>query len=188
MKEKYHHGNLRGELLEAAIAIISQEGFEQVSLRRIAAQCGVSHNAAYRHFANKEQLIDSCRAYVTQLLTEYLYQEIAAQTDALERLETVCHAYVQFYREHPTYFSGLYRNAPMPITLTLEEQADNYPPFVLFQQCFLAYAEEKDVPQEERLDKLVYVWSLLHGRTAMEISPNVRWDETPREDFGALRL
>ena len=72
MKDQYHHGNLKRDLIENAIQIISEYGFEQLSLRNIAKQCGVSHNAVYRHFESKEQLIDTCRNYVTDLLTEYL--------------------------------------------------------------------------------------------------------------------
>ena len=56
MKEHYHHGNLKKELIEVGIKIISEEGFDHLSLRNISKQCGVSHNAIYRHFDNKEQI------------------------------------------------------------------------------------------------------------------------------------
>ena len=56
MKEHYHHGNLKNELIEVGIKIISEEGFDHLSLRNISKQCGVSHNAIYRHFDDKEQM------------------------------------------------------------------------------------------------------------------------------------
>ena len=66
MADQYHHGNLKSKLLEEAVTLISQDGLENLSLRRLATQCGVSHNAIYRHFDSKERLIDACRAYVMQ--------------------------------------------------------------------------------------------------------------------------
>ena len=50
MADQYHHGNLKSKLLEEAVTLISQDGLENLSLRRLATQCGVSHNAIYRHF------------------------------------------------------------------------------------------------------------------------------------------
>ena len=61
MADQYHHGNLKSKLLEEAVTLISQDGLENLSLRRLATQCGVSHNAIYRHFDSKERLIDACR-------------------------------------------------------------------------------------------------------------------------------
>lgn len=72
MADQYHHGNLKSKLLEEAVTLISQDGLENLSLRRLATQCGVSHNAIYRHFDSKERLIDACRAYVMQELTRTL--------------------------------------------------------------------------------------------------------------------
>ena len=61
MADQYHHGNLKSKLLEEAVTLISQDGLENLSLRRLATQCGVSHNAIYRHFDSKERLIDACQ-------------------------------------------------------------------------------------------------------------------------------
>ena len=46
MADQYHHGNLKSKLLEEAVTLISQDGLENLSLRRLATQCGVSHNAS----------------------------------------------------------------------------------------------------------------------------------------------
>ena len=61
MKGQYHHGNLKHDLIEFAIQTISEEGPERLSLRNISKQCGVSHNAIYRHFAGKDELMAACQ-------------------------------------------------------------------------------------------------------------------------------
>lgn len=54
---KYHHGDLRNSLVEAAVDIIKKNGIERLSIRATAKKIGVSHTAPYRHFKNKEELI-----------------------------------------------------------------------------------------------------------------------------------
>ncbi len=53
----YHHGDLRRALLRAAGKILEKEGREALSLRDLARHAGVSHNAPYRHFADRDALL-----------------------------------------------------------------------------------------------------------------------------------
>ncbi len=177
MKDGYHHGNLRQELLETGIGIISQNGFEALSLRGLASRCGVSHNAVYRHFENKEQLIAACRIYVTQRMTEYLREAIADLAPASgEALRTLSTAYISFYQQYPTYYSALYRNTEAKLIFSTEKAEGNYPPLELFRKTYSAYGAAKGWAQEKTLTHLTRLWSLLHGLTALAISPNVEWD------------
>ena len=53
----YHHGNLRQALIDAAVGALQTEGIEALSLRKLAKDIGVSHNAPYMHFEDKEALL-----------------------------------------------------------------------------------------------------------------------------------
>jgi AcrR family transcriptional regulator len=53
----YHHGNLREVLLQSAIRLIAEVGPTAFTLREVARQAGVSHNAPYRHFQDKDALL-----------------------------------------------------------------------------------------------------------------------------------
>jgi AcrR family transcriptional regulator len=53
----YHHGDLRAALLGAAARILEKEGPEAISLRDLARRAEVSHNAPYRHFADRGALL-----------------------------------------------------------------------------------------------------------------------------------
>ena len=53
----YHHGDLKNALRAAASRLIAERGVESVSLREISQSAGVSHTAAYRHFADKQALL-----------------------------------------------------------------------------------------------------------------------------------
>ena len=61
-RKPYHHGHLRKALLGAAIELIATVGSDGFTLREITRRAGVSHNAPYRHFRSKEDLIAAVAA------------------------------------------------------------------------------------------------------------------------------
>lgn len=177
MKDHYHHGNLKKDLLEKSIHIISEKGFDKLSLRNISSKCGVSHNAIYRHFADKNQLIYECQKYVTEEFTLYLKsKEAEKKRNALENIRTLSYAYINFYIEHPTYYSFMYRNTYIKIEFTMEKKEENYPPYNVFREQYRRLAEEIGISFEESLTRLTRLWALLHGLTAFLISDNVQWN------------
>jgi len=56
-KSNYHHGNLSQKLIEAATALIREQGLDELSLRKLASTVGVSRTALYHHFKNKDELL-----------------------------------------------------------------------------------------------------------------------------------
>ena len=55
----YHHGDLRNSLLSIGTEMLNSKGVSGISLREIARTIGVGHNAPYRHFRNKQQLLEA---------------------------------------------------------------------------------------------------------------------------------
>lgn len=62
VKKSYHHGDLRNAIIQEATARARQSGEKAIILREIAPQIGVSATAAYRHFANRQQLVEEVSA------------------------------------------------------------------------------------------------------------------------------
>lgn len=62
MSSDYHHGELRSALLEAALELLSEFGPERISIRELSRRVGVSANAPYRHFADREALLSALAA------------------------------------------------------------------------------------------------------------------------------
>ena len=60
---KYHHGNLRSELIRCACTLCEEQGHDKLSLRGIAKEANVSQTAPYRHFETKESLLAAVAAH-----------------------------------------------------------------------------------------------------------------------------
>ncbi|MGI0490120.1 TetR/AcrR family transcriptional regulator, partial [Pantanalinema rosaneae CENA516] len=98
-----HPRDLRTELLKAALAFIKRDGLHALSLREVARAAGVSHNAPYRYFANKEALLAALAASGFAQLRADLMAAGAIETD--DRLVALGSAYVSFARAN----AGLFR-------------------------------------------------------------------------------
>src|SRR3954468_3129329 len=106
----YHHGNLRPALVEAAAELARVSGPDGVVLREVARQTGVSHNAAYRHFADRDELLAEVAALGMAQLEQAMRDRLAAVRTrdpvqrARRRLRATGRAYVEFALAEPGMF------------------------------------------------------------------------------------
>ncbi|MGV3526635.1 MAG: TetR/AcrR family transcriptional regulator [Candidatus Sericytochromatia bacterium] len=102
----YHHGDLKQELIKAALQAIESRGQVEFNLRELAQTCGVSVAALYRHFASKHQLlIELARLGFESLHAHYAAIMQDASLDGPQRLRALGLAYVHFAMDH----EGLFR-------------------------------------------------------------------------------
>lgn len=102
IKRRYHHGDLKNALLAAASELIMQRGADTVSLREISQAAGVSHAAAYRHYADKQALLADLAEAGFRDLVEIHRGTIAATAGGpVECLQACGRAYVQFGVRQP---------------------------------------------------------------------------------------
>ena len=91
----YHHGDLRSAVLHKAGQILEKDGIDALSLREVARRAGVSHNAPYRHFPDRDSLLAALAEEGVQMLLDAL-----ARRPRREMGE----AYVDFALSHPQRF------------------------------------------------------------------------------------
>ena len=96
---------LRGELLEAAMALLTETGEEDaVSLRAVAGRVGVSVPSIYLHFADKQALLDAVCEEVFAALDSRMRAASVGAPDAFEALRLQGVAYVQFAIDNPEHY------------------------------------------------------------------------------------
>ncbi|GAA1597150.1 TetR/AcrR family transcriptional regulator [Actinoplanes couchii] len=98
----YHHGNLRAELLDAAERSIEKSGADQLSLRELAREAGVSHAAPRTHFPDRQALLQALveRGF-THLGATLRTARDQAAPDLEARLHAVIAAFVTFAATRP---------------------------------------------------------------------------------------
>src|SRR5215470_19297923 len=101
----YHHGNLREALLKAAIRLIAEVGPTAFTLREVARRAGVSHNAPYRHFRDRDELMAAVSTEGYAELTRTMLDAVHHQSNALARLTQAGLAYVKFALRRPEHFT-----------------------------------------------------------------------------------
>jgi len=106
-KKGYHHGALRSALVQASIALAREGGPDRVILREAARAAGVSHSAAYRHFADREALLAEVAAFARNELAAEMRRQVNRAKDPRRRLRAVGNAYIDFALTEP----GLFRTA-----------------------------------------------------------------------------
>jgi AcrR family transcriptional regulator len=101
----YHHGDLRGALLDAAEALLAQRGAAGLSLRDVARGAGVSHAAPYHHFAGLPELLAALAERSFEQLGGAMQAGVDAHPgDARGQLLAIAAAYVDFARRRPARF------------------------------------------------------------------------------------
>ncbi|MBW5482169.1 TetR/AcrR family transcriptional regulator [Streptomyces bambusae] len=96
----YHHGNLRAALLERAETVLTESGAEQLTLRGLARDLGVSHAAPSRHFRDRQALLDALAVSGFTTLNARLGAAAGATGPVGERLAEVGRAYIDFAVGH----------------------------------------------------------------------------------------
>lgn len=162
--KKYHHGDLKNALIKAGVEILSKEGIEGLTLRKVAQRAGVSHNAPYSHFPDKQSLI----AAISTEGFKQLYDELDAaassySNDARRQLQEAAWAYAQFALNHTDTFKIMFSGV-------LEKEKD-YPDFVEISQK--AFERVVNIVKACQAAKIfgpgsseviaVTVWGQLHG-------------------------
>lgn len=160
MTNTYHHGDLKESVLTLAIDYIKREGHANFSLRELATSLGVSHVSLYRHFKNKDMLIN---AIVARSFESFHHALTSAPVHKKvdKHLLNVGRAYVQFAIDE----EGQYRSMFYRYSSELQEGSCEYA-----DKAFLFLIELIEKGISEKVFKKVdpqmagrHFWSGLHG-------------------------
>jgi AcrR family transcriptional regulator len=169
-KKSYHHGDLRQCLIDAAIELISEEGIRDLSLRQVAKRVGVSHNAPYRHFEDKETLLAEIAAQGFQSLKAAM--EMACQNipqDSSQRLEAIGIAYVNFALAHPAYYRLMFGEYQSNLGKYSSLAKAAQESFLVLVTTIREGQVAKIFRVGDPVDMARVAWSLVHGQSMLAL-------------------
>ena len=172
----YHHGNLPAALVEAALALLEETQDWAFSLREVARRAGVSHNAPYKHFPEKRDLLAAVAASGFEALTERTRCSLEGVTDTRARLLACGRAFVARGIANPALYRLMFSavlTSPEAGRPAIEKAAAAKARAVV--DAALADAVRSGVlpssmanPREGAAASLA-MWSILHGLTMLAI-------------------
>ena len=204
-RSTYRHGDLRGALLTAGIAMARTGGPDAVVLREATRAAGVSPNAAYRHFADRQALLHAVSNAALGLTADRIELELATVPEvaadatagdnhqievARQRLRAVGTGYIAFAREEP----GLFRTA-FSVPDNLQHAADpakagrsGLTPFQLVGAALDGLVRVGVLSLERRVNAEFLAWSAVHGLGMLVIDGPLRGLTDPMITESTSRL
>lgn len=161
-KGSYHHGDLRNALLTAARQLAHEVGPDSITLREVARRAGVSHTAAYHHFADKNDLLRALAVQAFADLADIQARRIAEAQGIAETLEGMTLDYLAFAVERRAEFSFMWRRE---LCMPDGEPDPLKDAQLASQQLVTDYLRSRrgiDLTADPDLATLAY-WSISHG-------------------------
>lgn len=167
--------HLRRAILDTTRHLMIAHGYQGLSMRKIAREMGYSATSIYLHFEGKDDLFHT----LIDEGMEQLYEHLRATSDehtgpAVERMRSVCRAYVDFGLENPEYYEVMFMLHP--------EHMERYPAdkyrrarrnLDVFAEILEAGAVDGDVMVSDPRVSASTVWAALHGTVSLLIAERV---------------
>ena len=166
---KYHHGNLRNTLLTIAVELLAEDGVHALSMRKMAQRAGVSHNAPYMHFRDKDAVLAAIAEEGFILLAIEVESAIAkADKSARQQLIAASETYVRFALDRADRLQVMFR----PI------EVEKYPKLLEVSQASLnrlfeivkAGQENGELRSGNPHEMTKAIWTMVHGIAALSIA------------------
>jgi AcrR family transcriptional regulator len=154
LKTGYHHGDLRAALIEAGLALTRTGGPEALTIREATRRVGVSPNAAYRHFADREALLEAVSVAIQHRMAAQMQRRPHPQTS--DRLRAVGMGYIKFALDEPGWFGVAFFGAE-------PNETGSAPPYLALVDALDAMAEAGVLSPERRDGAEWPCWSAVHG-------------------------
>jgi AcrR family transcriptional regulator len=177
MKTTYHHGDLANSLVAATVSLLETRGLDQLSLREVAREAGVSHAAPAHHFGDKSGLLTAVAIEGYQLLTKAL---LASQTpegrSPEQRLLDAGYAYIQFALSHTAHFEVMFRPA-LTNSENPEYIASSLAAKEVLETCIrnflLQQSPQVQIPEQQIQATVIALWSQVHGFATLWLAGNL---------------
>jgi AcrR family transcriptional regulator len=165
----------RDKILDAARELFVTEGYEGVSMRRVAEKIEYSPTAIYVHFADKNELFhELCQQDYSRLAE--VFQSSAMSMDPVERLKQIGRTYIDFGVRYPNHYRFMFMT-PHPAIEPNEEECEKKGNPELDAYAFLKWAVQQAIDAGRLREELVdaelvsqTVWAAVHGVISLNIA------------------
>jgi len=168
-KAPYHHGNLETALVDAAITLVRKYGPDQLSLRAVSAEIGVSPSASYHHFRDKDSLVTAISNVLFDRLATMQEKAIAkikgnGATASIKKFEEMGNAYFAWATSEPNLYRLMFGGY---CEINMEEHDSKA--WNLLREGLDELMAHGVIDKSARNGGEVIVWSAVHGASSLAI-------------------
>jgi AcrR family transcriptional regulator len=149
-------------ILKAAWKLVKEEGWQGLSLRKIAGEIEYSIPVIYDHFENKEAILREFTRQGFKLLNNEIKSAADAVNDPESKLKAIAYAYWRFAVHNPEYYQLMY-GLGMPGCETVQEMTELSEFTVLLKNSVSALIKTNGNEEANAFGKMKSFWSMLHG-------------------------
>lgn len=168
-KSSYHHGDLQAALVEAAINLVRKYGPDQLSLRAVSADVGVSPSASYHYFKDKDDLVSAVGYVLFEQLASMQEKAIAkvkgkSAEAARKKFEAMGYAYFEWATTEPNLYRLIFGGF-----CEHQMENDNSKAWKLLSEGLDELVAQGVMDKSARNGGEVIVWSAVHGASSLAI-------------------
>ena len=154
---------LRVRISAAAQELFLKEGLDGFSMRKVADMAGVSAPAIYRHFDNKDDLLNEIITEGLRILEGYLKPALEAETP-IDRLRALINRFLDFALEQPKYFDFAFMVPSRSIEQLPEElNRQNWETFQVAVEQVSQCMRDGVFKEDDPMGTTIMLWASAHG-------------------------
>lgn len=170
----YHHGDLRAAALDTGLRLLKGRDDDDLGLRELAREVGVSATALYRHFPNKRALRTALALEAAEALGTFQKSASAAAGGGSAGFAAMGIAYVEYAVENPALFRLMFRQAA-DIDL-LEGDITEVSSAMRGLRETVAGLTPETMSDDKRKASALRAWSLVHGLACLILDGQIEYD------------
>lgn len=187
-KQHYHHGNLKEELISIALEFIAKEDVEKLTLKILSDATGTSRSAIYKHFKNKDALIETIieRGFekFDAEITPYFKDK---SKSLIDRFYLSGKLYVEFATKNPNLYRLLFGKKYAHIREEmLSIKDEDCSGFAALKKTVEEAQREGILKNEDSYKQAIVIWSTMHGISSLIIDGFMDVEEVYEDVYDTL--
>jgi AcrR family transcriptional regulator len=160
---------MKDRIIDAAIQMFLNEGYEKTSIRNIAEKIEYSPATIYLYYKDKDELLYDVQKQAFEKLAQVFREKVTAK-DPIKRLEQIMFNYVRFGKNNPELYDLMFIiRAPMNGIKEDEKWENGDDSFGFLVQCISECIDKKLIRYNDVMVAALSIWSMGHGLVSLDL-------------------
>lgn len=177
---------MRQNIIDAAISMFAEEGYDKTSIRRIADKIEYSPATIYLYYKDKDELLYDVQKVVFEQLYAAFKKDVTA-TEPFERLKEIAYSYVNFGRQHPELYDLMFIiRAPMNVIEEQEAWKNGDDCFDFLLNCLDDCIQQDLIRFDNKMLAAISTWGMVHGLVSLDVRCRLKVMQMLPEDVDGV--